>query len=329
MINILIKDARMLVERCMRKVGYEQADAALITDHLIDAELRGQGYAGLERAFSVIEKVRNSSLPTTPISITHETPISALIDGGGNVGYLVGHRATSIAIEKAKINGIGITGASNTWYTGMLAYYMEMATTQNLVSIAAGSSAWRVAPHGSNEARHGTNPLAFGFPSLGDPVILDFAVSALMVSEATQRMRNGEFLPNGLAFDKNGTPTIDPAEALAGAFSVWGGPKGSGLGLCIQLFGLLCKGGVIPNAFSDCSLFTIVMQPDLLISSEQLKRQVSEYAEIVRNSTAFDPNTSVRMPFDRSAKQRKENLQRGWIKVPRILHSDLLTYAEK
>ena len=58
-----------------------------------------------------------------------------------------------------------MVGANDTWYTGMLSYYAEMAAAQGLVSmIASNASPW-VAPHGATEGRLGTNPICFGFPS--------------------------------------------------------------------------------------------------------------------------------------------------------------------
>ncbi len=42
------------------------------------------------------------------------------LDGGDHLGYVVAHRATGIAVEKASAVGIAVVGASDTWYTGML-----------------------------------------------------------------------------------------------------------------------------------------------------------------------------------------------------------------
>ena len=87
-----------------------------------------------------------------------ETPVSAFVEGGDQVGYLVGHRAAELAIERAKKSGIGIVGANETWFTGMFSYYMEMATREDLVGMAIGNASPRVAPQGSAEGRFGTNP---------------------------------------------------------------------------------------------------------------------------------------------------------------------------
>jgi LDH2 family malate/lactate/ureidoglycolate dehydrogenase len=242
-----------------------------------------------------------------------------LLDGGDQAGYLVGHRATVMGIEKAKTQGIAIAGMYNTWFTGMFAHYMEMATKEGLVAMAAGSSDWRVAPTGSNEALFGTNPMAFGFPSMEDPIIMDAGVSSIMISEATLARRLGQELKEGIAYDVDGNPTRDPAEGLEGAFTVWGGHKGSAFGIIIQMFGLLCNGALKPDPLSDCCLFLMFMKPDLLVDEAVLRRQVSGYAKTVRDARRIDENTPVRMPFDRSARDRAERLKDGHIEVADLL----------
>jgi LDH2 family malate/lactate/ureidoglycolate dehydrogenase len=321
--HLTIHEARDLVHRAMKTVGHSDDDATVITDHLIDCELRGQAYGGLARALSVVERIRRRPEGRKPIELVRETPVSLLLDGGDQAGYLVGHRATVLGIEKAKTQGICVAGMFNTWYTGMFAHYMEMATKVGLVAIAAGSSDWRVAPSGSNEACFGTNPIAFGFPSLEDPIVFDAGLSSIMMSEATLARRLGQELPEGIAYDEAGEPTRDPAAGLGGAFTVWGGHKGSGLGICIQLFGLLCNGALKPDPLSDCCLFLMFMRPDLLVEEEAFRRQVSHYAHTVRSARPLDPEKPVRMPFDRSAAERRQRLKAGGFEVSDLVYKQL------
>src|ERR1700722_5730629 len=156
----------------MATLGHNPVDAELIADHLIDCELRGLHYGGLARAISIAERFERVRDRRRPITMIHETPVSARIDGGDHIGYVVAHRATALAIEKAAAAGIAVVGASDTWYTGMLSYYAEMAAERGLVSmIASNASPW-VAPHGATEGRFGTNPICFVYPSAGDSVIM-------------------------------------------------------------------------------------------------------------------------------------------------------------
>src|SRR5215468_8399303 len=217
-----VKEAHQLVVRIMSALGHDAADAALIADHLIDCELRGLGYGGLARALSIAERMARSGDRRRPIQIRHETPVSAQVDGGDHLGYIVAHRATAIAVEKASAAGIAVVGANDTWYTGMLSYYAVISAARGLVSmIASNASPW-VAPHGATEGRFGTNPICFGFPSAEEPVILDISTSAIAHAEVMLALRLGNELPEGVAFDSAGLPTRDPAAALAGAFAAWG-----------------------------------------------------------------------------------------------------------
>src|SRR6204780_2058835 len=173
----------------MTALGHDAFDAGLIADHLIDCELRGLRYGGLARAISNAERIVSTGDRRSPIRILHETPVSARLDGGDHIGYVVAHRATTIAIEKAEAAGIAVVGASDTWYTGMLSHYAELAAARGLVSmIAANPSPW-VAPHGDTEGRMGSNPICFGFPSADDPIILDIGTSAIIHAEVTLASR--------------------------------------------------------------------------------------------------------------------------------------------
>jgi LDH2 family malate/lactate/ureidoglycolate dehydrogenase len=311
----------------MRAVGHDADDARLIADHLIDCELRGVTYGGLARAVSIAERVLRSGASHTPIRIVKETPVSASIDGGDRIGYVVAHRAMTIAIEKAVAAGIAIVGARNTWYTGMLSYYAEMAAARGLVSLIASNASPWVAPHGGSEGRFGTNPICVGFPSADDPVIWDIGTSAIMHAEVVLAERLGQPLADGVAFDADGRPTRDPAAALDGAFAAWGGHKGSGLGVVVQLLGALAGSPAIPPEMAGFGMIVIAILPDLLTSADDFRREVSHYAEAVRSTRPIEGSPPVRMPFDRSRAERRRRLAEDAIDVADEIHSRLSALA--
>jgi delta1-piperideine-2-carboxylate reductase len=307
----------------MAALGYDAADAALIADHLIDCELRGLGYGGLARALSIAERIERMGDCRRPISIVHETPVSARLDGGDNIGYVVAQRATTVAIKKAEAAGIAVVGASDTWYTGMLSYYAEMAAARGLVSmIASNASPW-VAPHGAVEGRLGTNPICFGFPSAHEPVILDIGTSAIIHAEVTLARRLGNELPENTAFDRDGLPTRDPAAALAGAFAPWGGHKGSGLGIVVQLLGIMAGSPPFPPELAGFGYLIVAMRPDLMGPAETFRENVSAFANAVRSARPVDGGPPVRMPFDRSRRERQRRLAEDTIEIPEVLVTQL------
>ena len=316
MTRFSVGEARQLVEATMAAAGHTADEAAIIADHLIDCELRGLAYGGLARAISIVERIRRTVTPRRPIAVLQETPFSASLGGGDNVGYLVGARCTGIAIEKAEQTGVAVIGASKTWFTGMYSYYLERIVAKGFVGMIAGSGTQLVAPHGGTQGRYGTNPIAFGFPSTTTPVIWDIGTSNVMIGEVALKARLGEQLPEGQAFDAQGRPTCDPATALGGAFAVWGGHKGSGLAMMIQMLAMMTGQVIAPGPQRDSGLFILALKPALVGSGEDFPARVAEYAQSIRDTRPLDPAQPVRVPFDRSVAERERRLAAGVIDVP-------------
>ena len=347
--RLTVEQARGLVHRVMRAVGYEPEDARLIADHLIDCELRGVPYGGLARAISIAERAGRTGVSRAPMRVVKETPVSASIDGGDRIGYVVAHYAMQLAIEKGSAAGIAIVGAHNTWYTGMLSFYAEMAAARGLVSIIASNASPWVAPHGASEGCFGTNPICVGFPSqvrlkadtteesrgirlqadedADEPVIWDIGTSAVMHAEVALAQRLGERLPEGVAFDAAGRPTRDPAAALDGAFAAWGGHKGSGLGIVVQLLGALAGSPPIPPEMAGFGMIVIAIRPDLLTDADEFQRAVAGYADSVRSARPIEGGPPVRMPFDRSRAERRRRLEEDDIDIADAVHSTLVEIA--
>lgn len=312
----------------MAALGHDDTDCRIIADHLIDCELRGLHYGGLARAISIAERIERTGLRPRPMAMLHETPVSARIDGGDQIGYVIAHRATSTAIEKADVSGIAVVGANNTWYTGMLSYYAEMAANRGLVSmIASNASPW-VAPYGATEGRLGTNPICFGFPSTDEAVIIDISTSAVIHADVTLAKRLGRQLLEGVAFDRAGHATRDPAAALAGAFAVWGGHRGSGLAIAVQLLGILAGSPAVPPELAEFGYLIIAMRPDLMGPAETFRANVAAFADAVRSARPLDAGEPVRMPFDRSRRERARRIAADAIEIPDPLFKRLLARSE-
>lgn len=326
--KLTVAKARSLAERVMAGLGHEPASAALIADHLIDTELRGLNYGGLARAVSIVERLSKTD-NRRPLSIEKETAVSARIDGGDQIGYIVAHKATEIAIEKAKVNGIAIVAANNTWYTGMLSYYAEMAAAEGLVTMIASNATPWVAPHGATEGRFGTNPICFGFPSSDEPVIWDIGTSVIIHAEIILHQRLGIPLPQGVAFDAEGNPTRDPAKALSGAFAPWGGHKGSGLAIVVHLLGMLAGSPMMPPDLAQFGFLIVAINPEHLTSAEEWKSDVAAYAAAVRSSRTIPGGAPVRMPFDRSREDRSRRLAENSVEVPDAIYDALQAFVAK
>jgi LDH2 family malate/lactate/ureidoglycolate dehydrogenase len=313
----------------MAGLGHDREEAALIADHLIDCELRGVHYGGLARALSIAERIPRQASARQPIRIERESANSARIDGGDRIGYVVAHRATALVIDKALASGLAVVGAHNTWYTGMLSFYAEMATSRGLVVLIASNASPWVAPAGASEGRVGTNPICVGFPTTEDPVIWDIGTSAIMHAEVMLAHRLGQPLPPGVAFDASGHPTDDPAAALAGAFAAWGGHKGSGLALVVQMLGALAGGAFIPPDLARFGFLILAIRPDLLTSPDDFMAGGAHFANAVRTARPVPGGAPVRVPFDRSRAERQRRLADDAIDVPEPVYTALAALASR
>lgn len=309
-----------LIDAAMTAIGHSPAEAAIISDHLMDCELRGLGYAGLARAVTISEYIRRGNLQRCPIEITRETPVSAQINGNGNVGYLVGRRATDLAIEKASAQGIAVVGASKTYYTGMYSYYLEKVTQAGLVGIVAGSGPSLVAPFGGTQPRLCTNPVAFGFPTGDVPIIWDIGTGIVTHAEVVLAKRLGTPLPEGIAFDNTGQPTTSAAATLdGGALTNWGGAKGFGLSLSVQLLAMMV-GQTNDHDWTaypmDCGFFLTAIDPALFGPRDAFEAMAADYARLIGATSPVDAARPVRVPFARSYQQREARRASGHIDVP-------------
>jgi LDH2 family malate/lactate/ureidoglycolate dehydrogenase len=307
-VSLSVAEAREVSERALRGIGYAQDEARIIADHVIDAALCGYEYSGLAKILNIPEH-RRFKLPRRPLSVLRETEVSTLYDGGNNVGMLALHHATEAAIAKARARGIALVGLTNSWVSGRSAYYVERIARADLVGIHTASSARAVAPLGGTRPVLGTNPIAFGMPSDGDPVVFDMGTSAFMLTELMLRERRGEQLPEGVALDSEGKPTRDPAQARLGALLPFGGHKGFGLGFVVHAFGLLA--GSALDLDRDSGYLFVVFKPDLLVPSAEFKREVSALVARVKAVPRQAGVEEIRIPSERSFRTRERLLREG------------------
>ena len=133
-IHLTVDEARALGEGALRRVGYDEEQARVICDHVIDAALCGYEYSGLPKILNLPEHLRYK-LPRRPMQVLHETPVSKQFDGGNNNAMYALYHATRAAIDMAKRGGIAVVGVTNTWVSGRSGYYMEMVAKEDLVEI--------------------------------------------------------------------------------------------------------------------------------------------------------------------------------------------------
>src|SRR6195952_6148868 len=176
-INLSVADARDLAEGALRGIGFDDTEARIVADHVVDAALCGYEYSGLAKILNLPES-EHFKLPRRPMKVLRETDVSIAFDGGNNVGMLSLFHAAEATIRKAAAHGIALVSVTDTWMSGRSAYYVEMIANAGFIGINPAASSPRVAPPSGAKAGVGTNPIAIAIPSSREPIVLDIGTSA-------------------------------------------------------------------------------------------------------------------------------------------------------
>jgi LDH2 family malate/lactate/ureidoglycolate dehydrogenase len=322
-VHLSVAEARALSERAMRGIGYEPEDARILADHVLDAALCGYEYSGLPKLLNVADHPRFKA-PRSPLRVVRETGVSALLDGGNQNGMLGMYHTTRTAIERAKPHGLALVGVNNIWMSGRSAYYVEMVARAGLIGIHTVAAPPLVAPLGGARAALGTNPIAFGFPMEGDPLVIDLGTSAFMGTDLQFRQRLGLPLPEGVAIDEHGHPTTDAAAARRGALLPFGGHKGYALALAMHALGVLCGGAASPER--DGYLF-IAFKPDLFMPLDDYRRVLAAEIAAIKATPRQEGVEEIRIPGERAYRERAR-LAREGIEIDRRIQDALIRLAE-
>jgi LDH2 family malate/lactate/ureidoglycolate dehydrogenase len=309
-VRLSVVEAQALALRALHEAGFSGEDANIIVDQLIDNSLCGYRYAGLPRILTIVTDEKKAP-GRQPVRIVHETPLSALIDGGNNVGYIAAFHGAVIAARKAKQSGMASVGVYNAYYSGRNAYYVDRIVREGLVAIHIASAEPRVLPPGGAKPALGTNPIAFGFPSREGPIILDIGTASLMTGDLRYRARIGELLPEGLAFDEHGRPTRDPEAALRGAVVPFGGHKGYGLSFAVQALGLLAGAARTRDQVQDFGFLFLAIDPAIMLPSVDFAGQVSELVATIKATPRQPGVDEIRIPSERASRERERRRREG------------------
>ena len=305
----------------MRGIGYDSEEARILSDHAIDAALCGYEYSGLPKLLNVADHPRFQA-PRHPMRAVRETAVSALFDGGNQSGMLGMYYATREVIERATPHGLAIVGVNNIWMSGRSAYYAEMVARAGLIGIHTVAAPPMVAPLGGAQAALGTNPIAFGFPMDGDPLVIDLGTSAFMGTDLQFRQRLGIPLPEGVAIDERGRPTTDAAAARRGAILPFGGHKGYALALAMHALGVLSGGTGQEGGY----LF-IAFRPDLFVPLDEYRRALAAEIAAIKATPRQEGVEEIRVPGERAYRERAR-LSRDGIAIDRRIHDALSRLAE-
>jgi len=245
-------------QEILMKVGVSRDDAALFTDSMIEANLRGVDTHGITRILCVyVERIQKGVMSAkSSLEVVRENASTVLIDCHNSIGQVGAARAMQMTIEKAAQTGVAFSAVRHSNHYGMAAYWAMMALPHGMIGFSSTNAPAAMAPTGGRTAMFGTNPFAVAIPAGRElPVVLDLATTVVARGRINLYAKQGKPLEPGWAFDERGVPTTDPDAALKGLLAPIGGYKGYGIALAIDfLCGILTgsnHGAHFPGFLAD------------------------------------------------------------------------------
>ena len=287
-------ELRAFCSKAMAQAGARARDAAIVADGLVAADLRGVHSHGALRIGIYVDRLRAGSIhPAAELEIARDSGAVVVADAQAGPGIAMAVRAMDLAIARSQAHGIAAVGVRNGNHCGMLAYHAMRALPAAAVGIAVSNGDALVAPWGARAKFLGTNPIAVAVPAgAALPVVLDMATSVVAHARVKGAADRGESIPADWGVDSAGRPTTDPAEVLAGALLPFGGFKGSGISLLIDLLAGILPGGlsgpeIVPlyqrlDEPQGVGHLFIALRVDAFEPVQEFKRRVDETVRRIR-----------------------------------------------
>jgi L-lactate dehydrogenase len=332
----LLDCARALLMRA----GVAEPLANDVAEVLLEGDLLGHDTHGLALLAPYLAEIERGAMRRDgEPAVVSERPAVATWDGRRLPGPWLARRAVDAAIERARTYGTGTVVVRRSHHIGCLAAYPRRATDQGLVLLLACSdpNTASVAPFGGTRAFVTPNPIAFGFPTAGDPVLIDVSASITTNGMSARLHRQGRRFPHPWLLDANGDATDDPAVLFAdppGTILPLGGldagHKGYGLALMIEALtaGLAGFGRADPHEGWGATVFVQALDPAAFGSMADVLRQAEWLREACHSNPPRPGVDRVRLPGERGLARRRQQLANGVALHPDILPA-LAPWADK
>ena len=314
--------------------GCERAEADRVAHHLLSANLTGHDSHGVIRTPRYVQWLQEGKVKAgQQLTIVHDTPTHAIVDGNYGLGQTIGPLAVDFGIAKANQHGLAVIGLRNSGHIGRIGDWGERAAAAGLISLhfVNVQQGELVAPYAGVDRRFSTNPVCIAVPTAEGPIILDFATSMVAEGKVLVASNGGKPVPHGALIEPDGRLTADPRTLYGpiegtpvrdsaqgtGALRAFGEHKGSGLAfMCEILAGCLTGGGTsgpLPGGKRSRianGMLSIYLSPGSF-GAAHFEAATREYAAYVKASRPAEPGVDVLIPGEPETRMRADRQANG------------------
>ena len=326
------QELRAFCESVFRAYGFSKEESREIAEVVLAADLSGIESHGVQRMVRYAHEVTSGMVDVhAKPEITHETPISAVMDAHNAMGQLVGRQAMRLAISKAKACGCGMVEVRNSNHYGIAGFYTEMAMREDLMGLCMTNTEEIMVPVYGKQPMIGTNPIALSMPADPIPFLFDCATTVVPRGKFEVYAKRGDPVPIGWGVDEKGLDSQDAPRILSniihkegggilplgGSSEKMGGHKGYGLGVIVELFTAILSGGVTADRIyrtgsgSGICQSYIAVDYGLFGDKAKIRADFSAYLEKIRNSPKAEGCSRIYTHGEKEAESRVIRREKG------------------
>lgn len=303
--------------------GLARDVASAVAEVLLEGDLLGHDTHGLALLAPYLRELEAGTMAKSGRHrVIEERKASMLWDGDRLPGPWLTQLAIDDAIERARSCGTGTVVIRRSHHIACLAAYLSRATERGFVLLLSCSdpNAASVAPHGGTRAVFTPDPLAFGFPTEGDPMLIDLSASLTTNGMTTRLHKRGERLAHPWLLTADGEATNDPAVLFAeppGTILPTGGVDAGHKGYALALIVEMLTGGLAGFGRADAkqgwgaTVFVQAIDPAAFGGVAAFARQAEWIAQACRTNPPRAGFDAVRLPGERGLARRRDQIANG------------------
>lgn len=313
------------------KFGFNKDECDIIVDVLLTSDLYGIESHGMQRLVRYHKGIEKGLIKVnaTP-EVVFETPVSAVIEGNDGMGQLLGHKAMTMAIEKAKKTGMAIVTVRNSNHYGIAGYYAKMACNEGLIGMSMTNSEAIMVPTFARKAMLGSNPIAIAMPA--KPYDFFFDASTTVVTRGKLEIYNklDKPLPDMWALDAGGKRSSNASDVLKNIVAKAGGGimplggeteqsgshKGYGYGMLCEIFCSILSMGLTSNHThiggkgGTCHGF-IAIDPAVFGDADAIKEHLSTFLTELREAPKAEGADRIYTHGEKEVFAYKDRMENG------------------
>lgn len=318
--------------------GATDAAARDVASHCVSAEARGVVTHGVRRVPALVTRLKAGGIDGTASPTIKQSGSVLLVDGHNGIGHHVARVAADALIEAARASGIAAALVRNSSHFGYAGYYATLMAKAGMVGVAVSNGQVLVGPSGARKAIFSNNPFALSAP-VGHERTFEFDMATSVTSRAriAAAAEKGGRIPAGLALDREGRPTEDPAKALEGLLLPMGGDKGFGFIAALEILTGILPGGAYadqvvskeasPDQPEGTSHYLMAIAPAAFGSDETFRTRMIDLEDRITHLPMLDGCSPARLPGARREAQAAQSARDG-IPLERMTFNNLKALAE-